>query len=203
MDELMPTKPAEVTTRTTYHARFTLEDDAWLAQIEEIPQVHTFGRTLGKAREYIVDALALWLDEPVDVVRARIEFEIPDLPEPIRQAAQLAVGARVLAECVSNEAAELMTAGASALVVDGHLSIRDAAEILGLSHQRVHQILPDADKAVVAAAKIRERADIFGQFLVKNGPPDSSFKPVDRDEVLKMIAFLLIGGAIGALSASS
>jgi hypothetical protein len=96
-----------------------------------------------------------------------------------------------------------MTAGASALVVDAHLSIRDAAEILGLSHQRVHQILPNADKAVAAAAEIRERADVFGQFLVQNGSPNPSFKPVDRDDVLKMIAVLLIGGAIGALIANS
>jgi predicted RNase H-like HicB family nuclease len=203
VDELMPTKPTEMTKRTTYHARFTLEEDAWLAEIVEIPEVHTFGRTLGKAREYIVDALALWLDESIDAVRTWIEFEIPDLPEPIRQAAQLAVGARALSECVSNEAADLMTAGASALVVDAHLSIRDAAEILGLSHQRVHQILPNADKAVAAAAEIRERADVFGQFLVQNGSPNPSFKPVDRDDVLKMIAVLLIGGAIGTLIANS
>jgi hypothetical protein len=129
------------------------------------------------------------------------EFEIPDLPEPIREAARLAVGVRELAERVTHEAAELMAAAASALVVHAHLSIRDAAEILGLSHQRVHQILPDADKAAAAAtAEIRERAEVFRQSLIQNGPPNSSFKPGDRDEVLKMIAFLLIGAAIGALT---
>jgi predicted RNase H-like HicB family nuclease len=202
MDELMATKPAQMTARTTYHARFTLENDAWLAQIEEIPQVHTFGRTLGKAREYIVDALALWLDESADAIRSRIEFEIPDLPGPIRQAAQLAVGARELAERVNAEAAELMTAAAATLVVDGHLSIRDAAEILGLSHQRVHQMLPDAEKAVVAVAAIRARAAVFSNFLDRTEPPDSSSKTPDRDEVLRMIASLLIGGALGALIAS-
>src|SRR5580658_6119526 len=146
MDELMPTKLSQTTKKDTYHARFVLEEDMWLAEIVEIPEVHTFGRTLGKAHEYVVDALALWLDEPVDVVRPLVEFEIPALPDPIREAAELAVGARVMAECVSKEAAELMAAGASALVLDGRLSIRDAAEILGISHQRVHQILPDADR---------------------------------------------------------
>jgi hypothetical protein len=65
----------------------------------------------------------------------------------------------------------------------------------------VHQILPDADKAVAAAAQIRERADVFSQLLAKNGQSFASFKPVDRDEVLKMVAFMLIGGAIGALIA--
>jgi predicted RNase H-like HicB family nuclease len=203
MDELMSTRLSKATNEATYHARFVLGEDTWLAEIVEIPEVHTFGRTLGKAREYLVDALALWLDEPIEDVRKRLEFGIPELPEEIREAAQLAVGARELAECISKEAAELMTAGASALVVDAHLSIRDAADILGLSHQRVHQILPDADKAVAAAAEIRERADIFSQLLAKNGPPLASFKPVDRDDVLKMVAFMLIGGAIGALIVSS
>ena len=57
------TKELKVATR--YHAAFTLDESGmWLAQIDEIPQVHTFGRTLGKAREYVVDALALWLDVP-------------------------------------------------------------------------------------------------------------------------------------------
>jgi predicted RNase H-like HicB family nuclease len=119
----------------------------WLAEIVEIPEVHTFGRTVGKAREYVADALALWLDEPVDIVRPLIEFEIPALPEEIREAAELAVEARAMAERVTREAAQLMAAGAAALVLDGRLSVRDAAEILGISHQRVHQILQEKASA--------------------------------------------------------
>jgi predicted RNase H-like HicB family nuclease len=203
MDELMSTKLSKGINKAIYHARFVLEDGMWLAEIVEVPEVHTFGRTLGKAREYLVDALALWLDEPIEKIRQHLEFGIPELPEEIREAAQLAVGAREFAECISKEAADLMAAGASALVVDAHLSIRDAADILGLSHQRVHQILPDADVAVAAAAQIRERADVFSQLMAKNGTPFGASKPVDRDEVLKMVAFLLIGGAIGDLIASS
>jgi len=53
-------------TTTRYHATFELDEFGnWIAQVTEIPQVHTFGRTLGKAREYLVDALALWLSVPL------------------------------------------------------------------------------------------------------------------------------------------
>jgi predicted RNase H-like HicB family nuclease len=147
MDELMAPKRSQTSKRARYHARFVLEEAMWLAEIVEIPEVHTFGRTVGKAREYVADALALWLDEPVDIVRPLIEFEIPALPEEIREAAELAVEARAMAECVTREAAQLMAAGASALVLDGRLSVRDAAEILGISHQRVHQILQEKASA--------------------------------------------------------
>jgi predicted RNase H-like HicB family nuclease len=198
----------ETTTTTTdetatFHAQFRLEDGIWLAEISEFPEVHTFGRTLGKAREYIVDALALWIDKPVEEVRGQVAFEVPDLPQPIREAAQLAVSARVLAECINKETAELTAAGASALVVDGHLSIRDAAEILGISYQRVHQILPDGSSATAAAAAIRERADWFNSYVLQQNAQPSAPKAPDADDFLKMVAFLLIGGAIGALIARS
>jgi predicted RNase H-like HicB family nuclease len=48
--------------KTKQHtAEYRLEDGNWLVEIAEIPQVHTFGRTLPIAREHIRDALALWL----------------------------------------------------------------------------------------------------------------------------------------------
>jgi predicted RNase H-like HicB family nuclease len=152
MNQLMATKRSKSKNQITYHAIFALVDGTWLAEIVEIPEVHTFGRTLGKAREYIADALSLWLDQPLAFVRSHIEFEVPTLPDPIRESAELAVAARIRAELASREAAEIMTASASALVRDGHLSHRDAADILGISHQRVHQILQSANRAVVPAA---------------------------------------------------
>lgn len=191
----------------TYHVRLTLEGDMWLAEVDEIPAVHTFGRTVGKAREHVVDALALWLNESTEAVRPRVGFEVPELPDSIRQAAQLAVGARVMADCINREASELMTAGASALVRDGKLSVRDAAEILGISHQRVHQILPDADRAIVAAAEIQDRqaeaAAFVNQYVAQHGMPPISFKRLDSNDVLAAVGLLLVGGAIGALTASS
>ncbi len=85
---------------------FERDDDGyWLVELEEEPRVHTYGRTLAKAREHIVDASALWFEVPPEDL---------DLVEDIRL---------------------------PALVKDGRLSVRDAADVLGLSHQRVQQLL--------------------------------------------------------------
>jgi predicted RNase H-like HicB family nuclease len=130
------------TESATYHARLQLDSSGqWLAELEEIPQVHTFGRTLGKAREYLVDALALWLDVHADCVKDRITFRIPALPEETRDAVQEALAAREISEAIGKLSAEALSGASVALVEDAHLSMRDAADILGISHQRVQQLV--------------------------------------------------------------
>lgn len=129
----------------TYHASFQLDPTGqWLAELEEIPEVHTFGRTLGKAREYLVDALASWLDVPVDKVRDRVEFHMPELPDHVHETVQRALAERAIAEAVNKVAGDLVGQASVALVDEAHLSMRDAAEILGLSHQRVQQLVAAA-----------------------------------------------------------
>jgi predicted DNA-binding protein (UPF0251 family) len=113
----------------------------WIVELEELPEVHTYGKTLGKAREYIIDALALWLDVSVDVARSRISFRTPELPPEVSGAVERAVAERRIAESVSRAAAEVMVEASVALVDQAHLSMRDAAEILGISHQRVQQLV--------------------------------------------------------------
>lgn len=44
-----------------YTARYTFENGDWIVEIDQVPQVHSFGRTLVRARENIRDALALWV----------------------------------------------------------------------------------------------------------------------------------------------
>ena len=134
-----------VATTTTYHGRFELDPSGqWLAEIEELPAVHTFARTLGKAREYLIDALALWLDLPVESVRPQIEFQTPSLPIEVEESVQRAIAEREIAESVVQVASEQTTEAALALVRDAHLSLRDAADVLGISHQRVQQLISAA-----------------------------------------------------------
>lgn len=128
--------------QSTFHANFELDQSGvWLAEIEEIPQVHTFGRTLGKARQYLVDALALWLNEPIETIRDRIEYRPARLDHNLLTKVHEAVAAREIAEGATIAASELMTTAAQALTADAKLSLRDAAELLGISHQRVQQLL--------------------------------------------------------------
>lgn len=136
------TKTQLMTTR--YHATFELDESGvWIAQIEEFPQVHTFGRTLGKAREYLVDALALWLDVPINNVKDSIEICPVVLPIKVQNTVDEANAARVIAEATTETAGALMSDAALALTKDARLSVRDAAELLGISHQRVQQLVSE------------------------------------------------------------
>lgn len=129
---------------THYHATFELDESGvWIAQIEEIPQVHTFGRTLGKAREYLADALALWLDVPIDNVKHSIDIRPVVLPAAVQRAVDEANAARVIAEATTATAGALMSEAALALTKDARLSVRDASELLGISHQRVQQLVAE------------------------------------------------------------
>lgn len=120
-------------------AVFQRDDEGfWLVELVEEPRVHTYGRTLPKAREHIADAAALWFElEPddVDIV------EDIRLPGAVRARLDRARRERAKAQAAQETAAGATRDAARALVNEGHLSVRDAAQVLGLSHQRVQQLL--------------------------------------------------------------
>ncbi len=126
----------------TYHATLELDPRSgqWMADIKGLP-VHTWGRTLGKVKEYAHEALAVHLDVDVADVRGHLKFDKPQLPAPVLEAIEVAEAARREADTASGRAAEAKAAAARALVREAHLSMRDAAEVLSVSHQRVQQLL--------------------------------------------------------------
>jgi predicted RNase H-like HicB family nuclease len=129
----------------TYTGQFHREGDIWVAEVQEVPQAHTYGRTLAKTQAYLREALALALDGEEDAFELVTHVHIaPDVDDLIDQALQ----ARQRAEAVSEEAQAATAAAARALVEQGGLSLRDAAVALGLSFQRVDQILSQRQKLV-------------------------------------------------------
>jgi predicted RNase H-like HicB family nuclease len=111
------------------------DNDAWLVHIDGIEACHTYGRTLRQAGDRIEEALAVWLDrEPRDFV---LEHEWPkavaDVAEEVSNMRQEAAEAAQSASDATMRAARRLTRMG--------LSRRDTAEILGISHQRVQQLL--------------------------------------------------------------
>jgi predicted RNase H-like HicB family nuclease len=111
---------------------------AWIVELAEEPRCHTFGRTLRAAQRNIREAAAWYEVGPSQV-------EVDDdvrLPAP----ASRALGrSRTLRdrERKAHEQARAATAAAVAALRDVGLSERDMGTLLGLSHQRVHQLAPE------------------------------------------------------------
>jgi predicted RNase H-like HicB family nuclease len=143
----MPEAAKTTPVSTKYHATFNLDPSGqWLVEVDELPEVHTFGRTLGKAREYLLDALALWLNEPVAAVKDLVTFRQPSLPEEVERTVDMALAEREIAEAATRVAADFTQQASIQLVTNARMSMRDAAEILGLSHQRVQQLVANPEK---------------------------------------------------------
>ena len=123
----------------TLTAVFQRDDEGyWLVALQEEPRVHTYGRTLAKAREHILDATALWFEVGAEELNFVEDIR---LPAPVRATLELARREREHAQAAQEAAAGATREAARSLVRDGHLSVRDAADVRGLSHQRVQQLL--------------------------------------------------------------
>jgi predicted RNase H-like HicB family nuclease len=131
--------------KETYTAVYEQDHTGWwFVSVPELPGCHTQGRTLARSRERIREAIALWLDAD------EAELEIADdvhLPEPARQATARAREARQRAQQAQEAALATTRKAARALVHCSRLSTRDAAELLGISHQRVAQLVAEQGEA--------------------------------------------------------
>jgi predicted RNase H-like HicB family nuclease len=123
--------------KKTYTAIYERDkhDDAWNVRIEGLEGCQTYGRSLRQAERRIREALALWLDRDPESLTIRDE-----LPRDLAEVASRVAQARAEAERAGTNAQHQAARAARALTARG-LSRRDAAELLGMSHQRVQQLL--------------------------------------------------------------
>ena len=111
------------------------ESDAWLVHIKSIPECASYGRTLRQAEARIREALAAWLNRDPDALEIASEWppELEDVATKVSQARRDAAS--------SAQAAGAATAKAARRLQRMGLSRRDTADVLGISHQRVQQLL--------------------------------------------------------------
>jgi len=123
--------------RTVYTAVCEREGGWWSVSIAELPGVFTQARRLDQVEALVRDAIALWLQVSAAsfdvVVEAHFSGSLDELVARTLEA-------RHEAEHWAGEAAQLTREAASELA-DKDLPLRDIGMILGVSHQRVKQLL--------------------------------------------------------------
>ena len=128
-------------TQTAYRVTYDRDDNhRWLVRCPEIPGAHSHGRTLASARSNIREAIALVLDLPDDTdfeVVEVIRVSDPELQKALDHARDLRQHARELDE---QSRVATLEAVATSNNSDDSIGMRDVAELLGISHQRVQQL---------------------------------------------------------------
>ena len=121
----------------TYRAVYEREPDGrWTVEIPKVKGCHTYGRTIDQARERIREALGLYIDN-ADSVEIEDDVRMPaSVKVAVRNAHQMRQKLEKARARVN--AAELRAI--RRLRTSMKLGHRDAGSILGLSHQRVHQL---------------------------------------------------------------
>lgn len=125
----------------TYHVAYERDEPGWwVASVREIRGCHTQGRTVEEARRRIRQAMGLWVS---DADSATLVDDVK-LPATAANAIRAYATLRKRADQEDRRAA-LAARRAVRLLQGGKLklSARDAARLLGVSHQRVHQLAQD------------------------------------------------------------
>ena len=129
---------AKVKANKTYSAKAIRSGDWWAITIPELKGVHSQARRLDQAEAMAREAISLFRDVPPDSFEVTV---IPILPGPVQADADRARTVRSEADDLQREASTATARAARELVKESKLTVREAGQILGISHQRVAQLL--------------------------------------------------------------
>jgi predicted RNase H-like HicB family nuclease len=154
----------------------------WLAEVPAVPGCHTHGRSLREVERRIREALGLWVEDSEEA-----EFEL-DVRLPSKLSLKLSALRSVrekadeLQRQTSREASSVVIMLARGL----GLSVRDTADLIGLSHQRVQQLIAgtprtepppfDPDPQLIGDMERGRRANA-DRFRVSDEPETKSARP--------------------------
>jgi hypothetical protein len=114
-------------------------DGWWVASVPQVAGCRTQGRSLKQARERIREALAAANAAPGQIV----DGAIVGLPRKAANSIAKYKGARKEAQHWAERSKVLAWKAVHQVARESGLSLRDAGELLELSHQRVQQILEE------------------------------------------------------------
>jgi len=125
-------------TMSAYHVAYARDVSGWwVASVRGVRGCHTQGRTVDEARRRVREALSLFVDHAAS---AKLVDHVK-LPATVKQAIREYASLRRRADAEDKRASA--AARRAVRVLRGgklKMSARDAAALLGLSHQRVHQL---------------------------------------------------------------
>jgi hypothetical protein len=123
---------------TSYTVRVSREEPWWVAVVGGLPGGATEARRLSQLEPEVRDLIAGLTDSSEDAFELDWTYDLPpELARPVRQF----VEARTRRQAAERDYAVAQEEAVNALIVE-HVSVRDAAELLGLSYQRVAQVRP-------------------------------------------------------------
>ncbi len=139
-----------------YTAKYERDEDGWwIVEVKEVQGCRSDGRTINEARRRIRQALALFVD---DAKGAEIVDDVR-LPGEARRALRRMTAARVKAETARAAAAAGDIQAVRVMTRDLGLSVRDTGELVGLSFQRVQQLVQAGSGARPKPQRQRARAE--------------------------------------------
>ena len=124
---------------------FEPDDGGWHVHVPEVQGCRTWGRSISAARKNVRKTLGLCVDVlgegAGEVAKVAIFVEDFKIPAAVKHDVEQAHAARRYAEAMVDLAQMRTTHAAKTLTGKLGLSLRDAGDLLGLSHERVKQLM--------------------------------------------------------------
>ncbi len=122
----------------TYVVNARRTGDWWALEVPGVPGAFSQCKRLDQAADLAREAIALVLDVPEGAIDVDVQ---PQLPTEAREVVERLHVARRQQEEASRQAQELAVDAIKDLVSSCRLSYRDVGHIVGLSHQRISQVV--------------------------------------------------------------
>jgi predicted RNase H-like HicB family nuclease len=129
---------------TTYKVTTERSGNWWAFSVPEVPGAHGQAKRLEQVGTEARDVIAMMLEVPEDSFDVELDVK---LDEETRRVVNEANEARSMADQYARLAAELTRAAAMVMQSRARLSTRDVGSLLGVSYQRVSQVLAEEKKA--------------------------------------------------------